>query len=79
MAGIFLNRNAGDITKWTYDPGNEQAVADNLTKNASLRLTWQASPRNKVSVWWDEQLTCQRCDGSRCVVRVAVDGGIAVP
>ena len=21
VAGIFANRNAGDITKWTYDPG----------------------------------------------------------
>jgi hypothetical protein len=63
VASIFLNRNAGDITKWTYDPGNEQAVANNLTKNASLRMTWQASPRNKISGWWDEQLTCQRCDG----------------
>jgi hypothetical protein len=63
VASIFNNRNAGDITKWTYDPGNEQAVANNLTKNASVRLTWQASPRNKVSGWWDEQLTCQRCEG----------------
>ena len=63
VASIFLNRNAGDITKWTYDPGNEQAVANNLTKNASLRMTWQASPRNKLSGWWDEQLTCQRCEG----------------
>ena len=63
VAGIFLNRNAGDATKWTYDPGNEQAIFDNVTKNASLRLTWQASPRNKVSGWWDEQVTCQRCDG----------------
>ncbi len=63
VASIFLNRNAGDITKWTYDPGNEQAVANNLTKNASLRMTWQASSRNKFSGWWDEQLTCQRCEG----------------
>jgi Carboxypeptidase regulatory-like domain len=63
VAGIFLNRNAGDATKWTYDPGNEQAIFDNVTKNASLRMTWQASPRNKVSGWWDEQVTCQRCDG----------------
>ncbi len=64
VAGIFANKNAGDATKWTYDPDcNQQAVADNMTKNASLRLTWQASPRNKVSFWWDEQLTCQRCEG----------------
>ena len=63
VASIFNNRNAGDITKWTYDPGNEQALADNVTKNGSLRMTWQASPRNKLSGWWDEQVTCQRCDG----------------
>ena len=64
VAGIFANKNAGDATKWTYDPDfNQQAVADNVTKNASLRLTWQASPRNKVAFWWDEQVTCQRCEG----------------
>ena len=63
VASIFNNRNAGDITKWTYDPGNEQAIADNVTKNASVRLTWQATPRNKLAGWWDEQVTCQRCDG----------------
>jgi len=65
VAGIFLNKNAGDLTKWAYDPDyGRQAVADSITKNASLRLTSQVSPRNKVSVWWDEQVTCQRCDGA---------------
>ena len=65
VAGIFANKNAGDATKWTYDPDfNQQAVADNVTKNASVRLTWQASPRNKVAFWWDEQVTCQRCEGN---------------
>jgi hypothetical protein len=40
VAGIFANKNAGDATKWTYDPDyDKQAVADNVTKNASLRLT----------------------------------------
>jgi hypothetical protein len=64
VAGIFINRNAGDITKWTYDPDpNQQAEDDNTTKNMSLRLTWQASPRNKFSIWWDEQETCQSCIG----------------
>ncbi|HLG54564.1 MAG TPA: carboxypeptidase regulatory-like domain-containing protein [Vicinamibacterales bacterium] len=63
VAGIFLNRNAGDPTKWTYDPGNVQAVDDNTTKNSSIRLTWQASARNNFSIWWDEQKTCQSCIG----------------
>ena len=64
VAGIFINKNAGDPTKWTYDPDlNQQAVDDNTTKNSSIRLTWQASPRNSFGVWWDEQMTCQSCIG----------------
>ena len=64
VAGIFHNKNAGDPTKWTYDPDfSRQAVDDNTTKNASIRLTWQATPRNNFSGWWDEQKTCQSCIG----------------
>ena len=64
VAGIFRNKNAGDITKWTYDPDyNDQSIDDNTTNNSSIRLTWQASPRNNVAVWWDEQKTCQSCNG----------------
>jgi len=63
VAGIFANKNAGDITKWAYDPSGPQAVADNVTTNASGRLTYQASPRNKFAFWWDEQMVCQRCNG----------------
>jgi hypothetical protein len=64
VAGIFRNKNAGDITKWTYDPDyNDQAIDDNTTNNSSIRLTWQASPRNNFGVWWDEQKTCQSCTG----------------
>ncbi len=66
VAGIFVNRNAGDITKWTYDPDSTTGGDDNTTKNSSIRLTWQASPRNKFGVWWDEQKTCQSCDRRRC-------------
>ena len=41
-----------------------QAIADNITNNASGRLTYQASTRNKLTFWWDEQMTCQRCEGN---------------
>jgi len=76
VAGIFANKSAGDINKWDYDPDyNQQAVADNTTKNGSLRLTWQASPRNKVQLWWDEQLTCQRCDGGGVAGASPLTGG----
>jgi hypothetical protein len=64
VAGIFANRNAGDATKWSYDPSGPQAIADNITNNASGRMTYQASTRNKLTFWWDEQMTCQRCEGN---------------
>lgn len=64
VAGIFVNRAALNPNRWDYDPDfSRQAVADSVTKNASLRLTLQATPRNKVQLWWDEQMTCQRCGG----------------
>jgi hypothetical protein len=62
VANIFANRNAGDPTKWTYDPVlSQQAVDDGTWKNGSLRLTWQPTVRNKINVWMDEQYICQHC------------------
>src|SRR5437867_7454067 len=41
---LWRNRNAGDVTKWTYDPDfSHQALDDGTWKNTSLRLTWQVS------------------------------------
>jgi hypothetical protein len=80
VAGIFINKNAGDPTKWTYDPDfNQQAVDDNTTKNSSVRLTWQGSPRNKFSVWWDEQMTCQSCVGGGAAGSAALTVGSLSP
>jgi hypothetical protein len=57
--GIFANRNAGDPTKWTYDPDlSRQARIDQTRKIMALRLTWQATPRNKFTVFYDNQPNC---------------------
>jgi len=62
VANIFTNKNAGDPSKWTYDPVlSEQAVDDGTWKNGSLRLTWQPTTRNKINFWMDEQYICQHC------------------
>jgi hypothetical protein len=64
IANIFYNRNAGDPTKWTYDPdSNEPAYSDRTWENVSGRATWQATARNKIGVFWDEQWICRKCDG----------------
>ena len=62
VAGLWANKNAGDPTKWTYDPDfTRQAKDDGTWKNSSVRFTYQATPRNKVAIWWDEQVNCQSC------------------
>lgn len=80
VAGMFENRNAGDPTKWTYDPDpSRQAIDDGTWKNGSLRLTWQATPRNKFNVWWDEQSVCQHCVGGGSRTGLVFAGGIQSP
>jgi hypothetical protein len=64
VASMWVNRNAGDPTKWTYDPIlTEQAVADGDWNNGSGRITWQVTPRNKFSAWSSVQYHCLYCDG----------------
>jgi len=57
---MFANLNAGDAAKWTYvaDPSRPAAVAGSF-RTGALRLTTQATPRNKFSLFWDEQLPCE--------------------
>src|SRR5438046_4145153 len=60
VPGMFANLNAGDPTKWTYaaDTNRPAAVAGSFC-TTSLRLTSQATPRNKISAFWDEQMPCE--------------------
>jgi hypothetical protein len=64
VTNMFYNRNAGNPNAWTYDPDLARpAFNDGTWKNASLRLTWQISPSNKLNLFWDEQNTCVNCLG----------------
>ena len=65
VAGLWANNNAGNPARWTYDPDySRQAKDDGTWKNSSVRFTYQATPRNKIAVWWDEQVNCQSCINS---------------
>jgi len=64
IANIFYNTNAGDPTKWTYAPDvSRPAYSDRTWENMSGRVTWQATARNKIGAFWDEQWICRKCDG----------------
>src|SRR5262245_40251706 len=56
IAGTYVNRNAGDPTKWTYDPDTSQQSVFSIKQNSgSARLTWQAAPKHKIGFYYDTQ------------------------
>ena len=63
ITNMYYNKNAGDPTKWLYDPDkSRQAFNDKTWQNASGRITAQVTPRNKVNIFWDEQSVCASCE-----------------
>ena len=60
VPGMFANANAGDPTKWTYVADTSRpAVLAASYRITALRLTAQATPRNKFTVFWDQQSPCE--------------------
>jgi hypothetical protein len=72
VPGMFANANAGDPNKWTYVADtSRQAVLAASYRITALRLTGQATPRNKFTIFWDMQRPCeggaaQGFSGSAC-------------
>ena len=59
VPGMFANANAGNPNAWTYEPNTAlQARSDSSNRTASMRITYQASQRNKLNLFWDEQRGC---------------------
>ena len=59
VPGMYANANAGDPNAWTYVPDlTRQARNDTSRRTASMRLTWQISPRNKLNLFLDSQRSC---------------------
>ena len=60
VPGMFRNKNAGNPNAWTVDfDRSQQAFNNNLERQATIRLTWQATPRNKFNFHWAEQYNDQ--------------------
>jgi hypothetical protein len=62
FAGVYANLNAGDPTKWAYLPADGQDgrplnQADTFIRqpDVNVRLTWQATPKNKFSFYHTHQ------------------------
>jgi hypothetical protein len=56
IAGLYENLNAGDPTKWTYEPDlSRRAFQPLIQQSFNTRVTWQVSPRNKVAFFGEHQ------------------------
>jgi hypothetical protein len=55
VAGMYYNKNAGDITKWTYEPDfNRPAISSSKgTITPTMRLTMQLTQRDRLGSFWD--------------------------
>lgn len=79
VPGMFFNRNAGDPTKWTVDfDTSRPAFNDNIDRNAVARLTWQVSPRNKVSMQHSEQYSRRSAKGGGQATRTPEASGLTL-
>jgi Carboxypeptidase regulatory-like domain len=64
-ANVYYNLNAADPAKWLYAPDvNRREYSDRTFENASGRVTWQLTPRNKITGFWDAQNLCRTCTGA---------------
>src|SRR5688572_14674134 len=56
VAGIYDNKNAGNVNSWVYDPDlSSQGLFAIVQKSANTRITWQANERNKITGFFEKQ------------------------
>jgi hypothetical protein len=79
VPGMFINRNAGDPTKWVVDFDTSQAAYnDNVDRNAIGRITWQVSPRNKLSLSHSQQYSRRNSEGGGQATRTPEAVGLTL-
>jgi hypothetical protein len=57
VASTFFNQNVNDASRFDYVPG-AQAILHQEQKIYQARITWQASPRNKLGSTYDQEKFC---------------------
>jgi hypothetical protein len=56
FANLYYNKNAGDATKWNYDPDlGQQAYTAIIQPDVNGRVTWQAAPKHKLQYFYTHQ------------------------
>jgi hypothetical protein len=64
IPGMFFNKNAGNPNSWVVDfDRSRPAFSDGPDRNGIGRITWQATPRNKINLYWSEQYNSSAIKG----------------
>ena len=64
VPGMWFNKNAGNPNSWVVDfDKSRQAFTDPTNRTGIGRITWQATPRNKINLYWSEQYNTQNRTG----------------
>ena len=58
VASTFFNQNANDINRYDYVPSPNQAILHQEQTIYQARITWQASPKNKIGSTYDQENFC---------------------
>ncbi len=66
VANVFFDANPSDLM---YTPTGEQAIDDQLAQSTTIRLTAQATPRNKLTFFYDNNYTSTPPPVCRIVTR----------
>ena len=78
VAGLYVNKNAGDPTKWLPDPDRTQQGVFRVTqKGGNARVTWQAAQKHKFSFYYDDQ--GRIWDDSRATISPESTVGLSLP
>src|SRR5580765_4731469 len=79
IPGMFFNKNAGDPTKWLVDFDlNRPAFNDIRDRTGIVRLTWQATPRNKFTFQDSEQYLIRNKIGGGSATRTPDAQGLTL-
>jgi hypothetical protein len=64
IPNMWFNNNAGNPNSWTVEfDKSRPAFNDGPDRNGIGRLTWQATPRNKIGLYWSEQYNSSSIKG----------------
>jgi hypothetical protein len=77
IPGMWFNKNGGDPTKWLVDFDlSRPAFNDTRVRNYIGRMTWQISPRNKLSFQDSEQYSSGNRTGGGSATRTPEAQGL---